>query len=53
MIPVYRDEISTRPVGTDFILRLHGEIKFHYGKSDSFTPGICLDLHTFYFNFSP
>ena len=29
MIPVSRDEITTRPSGTDFNLRLHGETKFH------------------------
>ena len=28
MIPFRRDEISTRPAGTDFTLRLHGEINF-------------------------
>ena len=28
MIPVFRDEIPTRPAGTDFTLRLHGEIIF-------------------------
>ena len=36
MIPVYRDEISTRPAGTDFTPRLHGEIKFHYDKERQF-----------------
>ena len=29
MIPVCRDEISTDPVGTDFNIRLLGEIEFH------------------------
>ena len=33
MIPPCRDEISTHPAGTDFILRLHGEINFHHGKA--------------------
>ena len=37
MIPVYRDEISTRPAGIDFIPRLHGEIKFHHDKERQFT----------------
>ena len=37
MIPVYRDEISTRPAGTDFTPRLHGEIKFHYDKERQFS----------------
>ena len=32
MIPFCRDEILTRPAGTDFTLRLHWEIKFHPGK---------------------
>ena len=32
MIPVGRDEVSSRPAGTDFTLRLHGEIKFHPSK---------------------
>ena len=27
------DGISTHPAGTDFKLRLHGEIKFHPGKA--------------------
>ena len=33
MISFCRDEISTRPVGTDSTLRLHGEINFHPGKA--------------------
>ena len=33
MISVYQDEIPTRPVETDLAARLHGEIKFHPGKS--------------------
>ena len=32
MIPVCRDEISTRPARTDFTLRLHVEIKSSPGK---------------------
>ena len=37
MIPVCRDEISTRPAGTDFTLRLHVEIKFRPGKAGHFS----------------
>ena len=37
MIPVGRDEISTRPARTDFPLRLHGEIKFHPDKAGQFS----------------
>ena len=37
MIPVCRNEISTRAAGTDFTLRLHGEIKFHSGKAGQFS----------------
>ena len=33
MILFCRNEISTRPAGTNFNLRLHGEIKFHPGKA--------------------
>ena len=36
MIPVCRDEISTRPAGAYFTLRLHAEIKFHHGKAGQF-----------------
>ena len=37
MIPVCRDEISTRPARTDSTLRLHGEIKFQRGKVGQFS----------------
>ena len=37
MIPTSRDEISTRPAETDFILRLHVEIKFRSGKAGQFS----------------
>ena len=37
MIPVCQAEISTRPAGADFILRLHGEIKFLPGKAEQFS----------------
>ena len=33
MNPFCRDEISTRPAGTDFIIQLHWEINFHPGKA--------------------
>ena len=52
MIPVGQDKISICKAGTDLTLQLHEEIKFHTGKVGSFPPGICLDLCTFYFNFS-
>ena len=32
MIPFCRDEISTRPAGVDFSLRLNGEISLNPGK---------------------
>ena len=37
MNPVCRDEISTRPAGADFSLRLHRETKFHPGKVEQFS----------------
>ena len=37
MIPVCRDEISTRQAGAYFTLRLHVEIKFHHGKAGQFS----------------
>ena len=37
MIPVCRDEISTRPAGTDFTLRLDVEIKLRLGKAEQFS----------------
>ena len=37
MIPVCQDEISTRPAGAYFTLRLHVEIKFHHGKAGQFS----------------
>ena len=37
MIPICRDEISTRPAGTDFTLRLHWGIKLHPGKVGQFS----------------
>ena len=33
MMVFCRDEISACPAGTDFTLQLHGEIKFHHGKT--------------------
>ena len=37
MIPVCRDEISTRPAGRDLTLRLHVEIKFRPGRAGQFS----------------
>ena len=37
MIPVCRDEISTRSAGTDFNIRFHEEIKFHPDKAGQFS----------------
>ena len=37
MIPVCRDESSTRPAGAYFTLQLHAEIKFHHGKAGQFS----------------
>ena len=51
MIQVCQDEISSYPARTDFTVRLHREIKFILGRQGSFSPGICLDLLTFSFNF--
>ena len=36
MILAWRNEISTRPAGTDFTLQLHVEIKFCPGKAGQF-----------------
>ena len=36
LIPVSRDEISTRPARTDFTLRLQGAIKFYHEKEGQF-----------------
>ena len=40
MIPVYQDEISTRPAGTDFMLLLHVEIEFPPSKAGEFPPDL-------------
>ena len=37
MIPVCRDETSTHQARADFILPLHGEIRFHPGKARQFS----------------
>ena len=55
MVPSFRDEISTRPAGTDFTLRLHGENNVYPGKGEQvstwylFTknPQITIDLKIF------
>ena len=52
MLPVFRDEILTRPIGADFTLQIHGKSNCVPARRDSFPPGICLDLYTFPFNFS-
>ena len=36
MIPIRREEISTRPAGKDFTLRLHGGVKFHICKAGQY-----------------
>ena len=40
-VSVSRDEILIRPAGTDFT----GKVNFIPEKSESFLPGVCLDLH--------
>ena len=53
MNSVCQDEISTRPAGADFTLRLHREIKFHPSKAEQFSTWFYLDLYNFFFsNFS-
>ena len=37
LIPICWNETSTRTAGAGFILRLHGEIKFHSGKVGQFS----------------
>lgn len=51
MIPVCRNGSLTRQAGTDLISSLHGEIKFHLGKTGQIAPVIYLDLFTFSFSF--
>ena len=51
MISVCRDEISTRPAGAYFTLRLHVEIKFHHGKAEQFSTCYFLDLQALSLNF--
>ena len=46
---VGRDEISTCPAGADFILQLHGEIKFHPGKGQ-FSVWYFLKFSAWYFS---
>ena len=43
IIPVCRDEISSRPAGTDLTLRLNVEINFSPGNAGQFST--CLDLY--------
>ena len=42
MIPFCWDKISTPPAGTDFTLRLHGEINIHPGKAAQVSTGYLL-----------
>ena len=42
IIPVCQDEISTRPAGIDFALRLYEEIKFYPGKARLVFDQICI-----------
>ena len=51
MIPVCRDEISLRPAGTDFTLRLHVEIKFRPGKERQFSTWHLLRFVCIFFEF--
>ena len=48
MIPVCRNEILTRPAGTDFTLQLHGEVKFRNRKTGQFSARY---LFRFVYNF--
>ena len=52
MIPVCRDEISTRRAGSDFTLRLHAEIKFCPGKAGQFSDWYLFRFVCFSLNFS-
>ena len=47
MNPVCRDEVSTRPAGADFTLRLHREINFILARRNNFSPGFYLDWYIF------
>ena len=49
MIPACRDEILTRPVETDFTLRLHVEIKFRPGKAGQFSTRFACIFFGFFF----
>ena len=40
-----RDEIATRQIGTDFILRLHGKINFRPARRDTFPRCIYSQKH--------
>ena len=52
MIPVWRDEISLRPAGTDLTLRLHVEIKFRPGKAGQFSTWHLFRFYAISLNFS-
>ena len=47
MNPVCLDEVSTRPAGADFTLRLHREINFILARRNNFSPGFYLDWYIF------
>ena len=57
MIPICRDEMSTRPAGTNFIPRLHVEIKFRPGKAGQFSTWhlfrfVCIFFELFFVSIS-
>ena len=51
MIPACRNEISTRPVETDFTLRLHMEIKFRPGKAGQTSTWYLIILNIIWMHF--
>ena len=51
MIPACGDEISTRPAGIDFTLRLHVEIKFRPGKAGQFSIWYLIRFACIFFGF--
>ena len=51
MILACRDEFSTRPAQTGFILRLHVEIKFRPGKGGQFSTWYLIRFACIFFGF--
>ena len=51
MVPVCRDEISTRPAEADFTLRLYVEIKFRPGKTGQFSTYYLIRFACVFFGF--